>query len=99
MNRYTRAAICFGAGMSIAGCAVGGSVRVEGQDRRPIYVDGLYDAPIGTAPGPFLIDFGAHTLETLDSQNLIDNRKTVSITKSVRLLTVTLDPLQPHQRH
>jgi hypothetical protein len=56
------------------------SVRITGQDRRNVYIDGHYDEAAGKkAPGPFLVTSGKHTFETLNPQNQVDSRAIVTL--------------------
>lgn len=71
------------------------NVRVSGQDRRLVYVDGNYDEADDQAPGPFAVPAGKHTFETLNRQRCVDFRATVRASDGQRLVEAAFVAVVP----
>jgi len=71
-----------------------GNVRISNVPGRKIYIDGLYDTAIGIAPGPFVVDFGRHTFETLNSNMEVDWRVEVIVSAGRRDISCALERIR-----
>ena len=70
-----------------------GNVTITGQDGQDIYLDGVYDAPCGTAPGPFVVTYGKHTFETLDAKLRPLCAGDTIVNRTDPAVTITLAPV------
>jgi hypothetical protein len=68
-----------------------GSVKITRPLRRKIYTNGNYDEAAGLSPGPFAIEYGRNTFETLDGAGRVDYRGSTTINASNRNAQLELD--------
>lgn len=69
-----------------------GSVEITHPLRRLIYINGDYMETAGLSPGPFVVETGDNTFETMRRDGTVDNRKTVNVANRARL-KIFLDPV------
>ena len=74
-----------------------GFVKITNQTGRDIFMNGNYAASAGAAPGPFDVETGLNTFETLDANLRVDNRRKVITTHTTPNHAVDLDPVEPPQ--
>jgi hypothetical protein len=72
-----------------------GLVTIGSPSKREIFINGQYAVPAGVSPGPFLVEFGPNTFETLDEKQRIDNRETVVTDHDHPNETIDLKPVTP----
>jgi len=70
-----------------------GNVTVNGQDNCDIYIDGVYDAPRGKGPGPFVVTYGMHTFETLDVTRRVTASGNATVNKNQPDVAIVLTPV------
>jgi hypothetical protein len=71
-----------------------GNVTVTGQDGRAIFLDGNYESPCGTAPGPFVVSYGKHTFETLDAAKHVAAAGDATVNQQHPAVSIVLKPVQ-----
>jgi len=72
-----------------------GNVTVTGQDGRDIFLDGNYESACGRAPGPFVVTYGIHTFETLDTSLHVECCGNAKVNKTNPAVTIVLVPVKP----
>jgi hypothetical protein len=72
-----------------------GIVSINTPLGRDIFINGNHAQPLGVSPGPFDLEFGPHTFETLDAQRRVDFRGTAEPSHAHPILAIDLDPVVP----
>lgn len=70
-----------------------GSVRITKPLRRLIYINGNYDEAAGLSPGPFAVELGNNTFETLDGSGNVDWTGAATLTAANPNVSLALQPV------
>ena len=72
-----------------------GNVTVTGRDGRAVYINGFYGEARGKAPGPFVVELGLNTFETLDRQRRVNFRVDATVDQDHLAVTAAFEPVDP----
>jgi hypothetical protein len=72
-----------------------GSVTVTGRNGRNVYVNGLYGEARGKVPGPFVVEMGLNTFETLDRKRRVNFRADATVDRAHPAVSVAFEPVNP----
>jgi hypothetical protein len=72
-----------------------GIVVINSPLGRDIFINGNYAEPLGVSPGPFDVELGPHTFETLDSESRVDYRGAAEPSHAHPNAAIELDPVVP----
>ena len=72
-----------------------GIVVINSPLGRDIFINGNHAEPLGVSPGPFDVELGLHTFETLDDERRVDHRGTAEPSDAHPNVAIDLDPVVP----